>query len=135
MYDTSHKPQTFLFNFNITNMKLFILLASACLTLYTVLSSVQSYKTIINFGDSISDTGNYLLTSAFKNPVIGKLPYGETFFHYPTGRSSDGRITVDFISKYLLSFTSMYEHKKENDAIYFTYIYINKSLTILLLML
>lgn len=85
MYDTSHKPQTFPFNFNITNMKLFILLASAYLTSYTALSSVQSYKTIINFGDSISDTGNYLLTGAFKNPVIGKLPYGETFFTIQQG--------------------------------------------------
>ncbi|PRQ29100.1 putative sinapine esterase [Rosa chinensis] len=81
-------------------MKLFFIsLASSCLSLYIVLPSVQSYKMIINFGDSISDTGNYLLTGAFKNPVIGNLPYGMTFFHLPTGRSSDGRVPVDFLTE------------------------------------
>ncbi|PON62549.1 Lipase [Trema orientale] len=50
------------------------------------------------FGDSIFDPGNnnYINT-------IGKAnywPYGETFFHPPTGRFSDGRIIPDFIAEY-----------------------------------
>ncbi|KAI6703649.1 hypothetical protein NL676_012785 [Syzygium grande] len=55
------------------------------------------YESIINFGNSISDTGNYLLMGAPAYPAVGKLPYGETFFKHPTGRFSDGRLIVDFI--------------------------------------
>ncbi|KAK9940535.1 hypothetical protein M0R45_017191 [Rubus argutus] len=78
-------------------MKLFILLASLFLTLSTVSSSLQQYQAIFNFGDSLSDTGNYLLSSARPFPINGKLPYGETFFHNATGRCSDGRLMVDFL--------------------------------------
>ncbi|PRQ29106.1 putative sinapine esterase [Rosa chinensis] len=81
-------------------MKLFILLASLCLTLHIVSSSLQQYQAIFNFGDSLSDTGNLLLSDPRAPPdVIGKLPYGETFFHHATGRFSDGRLIVDFIAE------------------------------------
>ncbi|VVA36084.1 PREDICTED: GDSL [Prunus dulcis] len=82
-------------------MKLFILVASLCLTLSTVSSSLQPYEAIFNFGDSLSDTGNFLLSGALAFPVIGKLPYGETFFRRATGRCSDGRLVVDFIAEAL----------------------------------
>ncbi|GLT46176.1 hypothetical protein SLA2020_199500 [Shorea laevis] len=50
------------------------------------------------FGDSIFDPGNnnYFNTTAQANYP----PYGETFFKYPTGRFSDGRIIPDFIAEY-----------------------------------
>ncbi|KAK9940536.1 hypothetical protein M0R45_017192 [Rubus argutus] len=80
-------------------MKLFILLASLSLTLCSVSSSLQQYQAIFNFGDSLSDTGNYLLSSARPFPINGKLPYGETFFHNATGRCSDGRLIVDFFAE------------------------------------
>lgn len=57
------------------------------------------YDSIFNFGDSLSDTGNFLLSGAMAFPVIAKLPYGETFFRHATGRCSDGRLVVDFISE------------------------------------
>ncbi|KAF7846958.1 hypothetical protein BT93_L3539 [Corymbia citriodora subsp. variegata] len=52
------------------------------------------------FGDSINDAGtnNYINTTA--NFRANFPPYGETFFRYPTGRFSDGRLMVDFIAEY-----------------------------------
>lgn len=97
VFCTTHIPLPLLYK-----MKLFILVASLCLTLSTVSSSLQPYEAIFNFGDSLSDTGNFLLSGALAFPVIGKLPYGETFFRRATGRCSDGRLVVDFIGKPLL---------------------------------
>ncbi|XP_050147563.1 GDSL esterase/lipase At5g45910-like [Malus sylvestris] len=68
------------------------------MALCTVLSS-QPYKAIFNFGDSLSDTGNYLVSGAPPTPSIGNLPYGETFFKHATGRCSDGRLIVDFTAE------------------------------------
>ncbi|KAL3820353.1 hypothetical protein ACJIZ3_006258 [Penstemon smallii] len=69
--------------------------------LRTVLSSSPSpkYDSIFSFGDSLADTGNFLLTGALAFPVIGQLPYGETFFHHATGRCCDGRLVLDFIAE------------------------------------
>lgn len=61
-----------------------------------VCSPTCSFPAIFNFGDSNSDTGG--LSAAF-----GQAPYpnGETFFHTPSGRFSDGRLIVDFIAEEL----------------------------------
>ncbi|XP_030523860.1 GDSL esterase/lipase 1-like [Rhodamnia argentea] len=50
------------------------------------------------FGDSLNDAGtnNYIDTIFRANFT----PYGETFFHRPTGRFTDGRLIVDFIAEY-----------------------------------
>ncbi|KAL3723511.1 hypothetical protein ACJRO7_035656 [Eucalyptus globulus] len=52
------------------------------------------------FGDSLADAGtnNYINTTSYFKANF--YPYGETFFHYPTGRPSNGRLTVDFIAEY-----------------------------------
>ncbi|XP_010518794.1 PREDICTED: GDSL esterase/lipase At5g45910 [Tarenaya hassleriana] len=60
---------------------------------------VLNYESIFNFGDSLSDTGNFLISGDKPFPVVGKLPYGETFFNRPTGRYSDGRLIIDFIAE------------------------------------
>lgn len=53
-----------------------------------------SFPAFYNFGDSNSDTGG--ISAAFE-PI--PAPYGEAFFHKPSGRDSDGRLIVDFIGK------------------------------------
>ena len=50
------------------------------------------FPAIYNFGDSNSDTGG--MSAAFYQMV---WPFGESFFHEAAGRSSDGRLMVDFI--------------------------------------
>jgi len=57
----------------------------------------RPFDAIFNFGDSLSDTGNFLATGASLFPAIGQPPYGETFFRHATGRCSDGRLAIDFI--------------------------------------
>eukprot|EP00249_Psilotum_nudum_P034356 c53312_g1_i1 orf=170-1318(+) len=52
-----------------------------------------SFPAIFNFGDSNSDTGG--LFAAFPPQLP---PYGETFFHEPAGRASDGRLVIDFLA-------------------------------------
>jgi phospholipase/lecithinase/hemolysin len=47
------------------------------------------YTRVFSFGDSLTDTGN--------NGAYPPWPYGETYFHKATGRSSNGRLIVDFI--------------------------------------
>ncbi|XP_078153407.1 sinapine esterase-like [Carex rostrata] len=55
------------------------------------------YPRMFIFGDSLTDTGNFL--SIFGD--VPMLPYGQTFFHKATGRWSDGRVFADFIAKEL----------------------------------
>ncbi|KAJ7964782.1 GDSL esterase/lipase [Quillaja saponaria] len=56
------------------------------------------YTSIFSFGDSLADTGN--LYFAFQEVQCFFPPYGETYFHHPTGRCSNGRLIVDFIAEY-----------------------------------
>ncbi|KAL0300684.1 UNVERIFIED_CONTAM: GDSL esterase/lipase [Sesamum radiatum] len=77
----------------------FILLIISFLTPASSSPPHLKYDSIFSFGDSLADTGNLLLSGARTFPFIAKLPYGQTFFHYPTGRCSDGRLIVDFIAE------------------------------------
>ncbi|GMI75052.1 hypothetical protein like AT3G26430 [Hibiscus trionum] len=53
-----------------------------------------SFPAIFNFGDSNSDTGG--LSAAFGQ---APAPNGETYFHTPAGRYSDGRLIIDFVAE------------------------------------
>ncbi|XP_057549671.1 GDSL esterase/lipase At1g28610-like isoform X3 [Amaranthus tricolor] len=53
-------------------------------------------EAIYQFGDSLSDTGNLVRETTRVKPAFARLPYGQTFFHRPTGRCSDGLLMVDY---------------------------------------
>ncbi|XP_021651985.2 esterase-like isoform X2 [Hevea brasiliensis] len=76
-----------------TNNKLITTLSFLlCMLSLTYASKNCDFPAIFNFGDSNSDTGG--LAAAFSPP---NSPFGETFFHMPAGRYSDGRLIIDFI--------------------------------------
>ncbi|XP_006356553.1 GDSL esterase/lipase 5-like [Solanum tuberosum] len=52
------------------------------------------------FGDSIFDPGNNNYINTTASFQANYLPYGESFFKYPTGRTSNGRLIPDFIAEY-----------------------------------
>jgi hypothetical protein len=61
-------------------------------------SHSYSHVALFIFGDSLYDVGN---NNYLKNALarVNIKPYGETFFKYPTGRASDGRLIPDFVGK------------------------------------
>ncbi|XP_047973950.1 GDSL esterase/lipase At1g28570-like [Salvia hispanica] len=72
------------------------------LSIQTKQASCTCFESIIGFGDSIADTGNLQHLHQSDPPLFFQVPpYGDTFFHRPTGRCSDGRLIIDFIAEYL----------------------------------
>lgn len=57
----------------------------------------KKHGALFIFGDSLFDNGN----NNYINTTIGNQanypPYGQTFFRYPSGRFSDGRMIPDFV--------------------------------------
>ncbi|POO00124.1 Lipase [Trema orientale] len=91
-----------IFGLPCSNMESLTSLLYSCILLWFVTmihpifaSEHCDFPAIFNFGDSNSDTGG--LASAF--PAFLTPPYGETYFHEPAGRFSDGRLIIDFIAK------------------------------------
>ncbi|KAG4954316.1 hypothetical protein JHK87_039910 [Glycine soja] len=65
------------------------------------------FPVIFKFGDSNSDTGG-LVASLL--PLTAS--YGDTYFHRPEGRFSDGRLTIDFMGQELLVGVKPFEPRK-----------------------
>ncbi|GLJ34052.1 hypothetical protein SUGI_0684750 [Cryptomeria japonica] len=66
------------------------------------------------FGDSLGDAGNnnYIPNSKAR---ANFTPYGVSFFHYPTGRFTNGRTAFDFLATYLrLPYPPPYLQPKAN---------------------
>lgn len=62
------------------------------------------FPAIYNFGDSNSDTGGIFAAFYPAGP-----PSGETFFHQPAGRGSDGRLIIDFIGNIHIKLSSVWK--------------------------
>ncbi|CAN1132151.1 GDSL esterase/lipase LIP-4 [Linum perenne] len=71
----------------------FLLSFLLCSSFHYAGAAAAGYPAVFNFGDSNSDTGGSVASLAF--PVVS--PYGQTYFHKPSGRFSDGRVIVDFL--------------------------------------
>ncbi|XP_071708883.1 GDSL esterase/lipase At1g28600-like [Rutidosis leptorrhynchoides] len=84
-------------------------MASCCLLAILIVSlnyrlyANGCYTSIISFGDSLADTGSLKQLASISNKSYPSLhlPYGETFFHQPTGRCSNGRLIIDFLAESL----------------------------------
>ncbi|CAH1434034.1 unnamed protein product [Lactuca virosa] len=77
------------------------------------------YTTIFSFGDSLADTGNIKQIASISVDAL-RWPYGETFFHQPTGRASNGRLLIDFLGKSCnlgLPLIPPFLHDKEDDKV------------------
>ncbi|KAF8714303.1 hypothetical protein HU200_027763 [Digitaria exilis] len=74
---------------------------AALLLLAAAVAEAKEYAAIFNFGDSLVDAGNLVVDGIPDYLATGRLPYGMTYFGYPTGRCSDGRLVVDFIAQEL----------------------------------
>ncbi|CAL1372840.1 unnamed protein product [Linum trigynum] len=59
------------------------------------------YTSLFIFGDSAAAAGVDFAPGNFVSNCLFP-PYGETYFHHPTGRCSDGRVIADFIAQHLL---------------------------------
>ncbi|XVF01592.1 hypothetical protein REPUB_Repub04eG0101700 [Reevesia pubescens] len=70
------------------------------LSLISCHSLPKKHVALIIFGDSIFDAGNNNYINTTFTYQANFWPYGETFFRYPTGRFSDGRLIPDFIAEY-----------------------------------
>ncbi|CAN1835562.1 GDSL esterase/lipase At1g28600 [Linum perenne] len=85
-----------------TPLLYFFFLLLPFLALGSPSSSSQCYTSLFSFGDSATATGVQTadLAPGKLAPHCAFLPYGTTFFHKPTGRCSDGRLIVDFLSNH-----------------------------------
>ncbi|XP_038719582.1 esterase-like [Tripterygium wilfordii] len=81
-----------------TNISFYVLFLGLVTCIWNPILCLEEcdFPAIFNFGDSNSDTGALSATTLLPPPT---LPFGETFFHMSTGRLSDGRVLIDFISK------------------------------------
>ncbi|XP_072984612.1 GDSL esterase/lipase At5g45910-like [Typha latifolia] len=61
--------------------------------------AAEKYAAIFNFGDSLADVGNLCVDGIPSYLATARWPYGMTYFEYPTGRCSDGRVVIDFIAQ------------------------------------
>ncbi|KAF5195316.1 GDSL esterase/lipase [Thalictrum thalictroides] len=77
-----------------------LFLSFVFLVISFVTAASHNVPAIFSFGDSLFDAGNNHFN---RNCTVQAdfPPYGQNFFHHPTGRFTNGRTVVDFISQLL----------------------------------
>jgi hypothetical protein len=73
------------------------ILAVALQLLLAAAADAGKYNAVFNFGDSLVDAGNLVTEGVPDYLATARPPYGQSYFGYPTGRCSDGRLVIDFI--------------------------------------
>ena len=63
----------------------------------------KNHVALFIFADSVVDAGNNNYINTTTDFQANYSPYGENFFRYPTGRSSNGRLITDFIGKIIVN--------------------------------
>lgn len=72
-----------------------LLLLSLCFSCLSFGFAITDYyNAIFSFGDSFSDTGNFVI---MESPVLPNIPV----FPPPYARCSNGRLVIDFMGKFL----------------------------------
>ncbi|KAK7839427.1 gdsl esterase/lipase 5 [Quercus suber] len=69
---------------------------------HTEICLPKNHVALFIFGDSEVDAGNSNYINTTTDFQANYSPYGENFFRYPTGRSSNGRLITDFIGKIIV---------------------------------
>ncbi|XP_055829178.1 GDSL lipase-like isoform X2 [Solanum dulcamara] len=87
---------------NSSLFRFFIFILVACFThpILCISSHGRTQAALFVFGDSLFDPGNNNYINTTTEYQANWCPYGESFFNYPTGRFSDGRLIPDFIAEY-----------------------------------
>ncbi|XP_065634029.1 GDSL esterase/lipase 5 [Quercus suber] len=71
----------------------------------------KEHAALFVFGDSLVDVGTNNYINTLTDYQANFPPYGETFFKYPTGRASNGRLIPDFLAEYAnLELIPPYQH-------------------------
>ncbi|KAA3489993.1 GDSL esterase/lipase 1-like [Gossypium australe] len=78
----------------------FLLCFTTCINLISSHYLPENHVALFIFGDSLFDPGNNNYINTTADFRANFYPYGETFFKYPTGRFSDGRLIPDFIAQF-----------------------------------
>ncbi|KAE9454272.1 hypothetical protein C3L33_13821, partial [Rhododendron williamsianum] len=73
-----------------------LIIITQLLVICVAQENICPFEYAYQLGDSISDTGNLIRIGPVGAFAAARLPYGETFFHRPTGRWSDGLLIIDF---------------------------------------
>ena len=88
----------------ISSFCIFFLVAHFATPIVCIRNPINQTPALFVFSDSIFDPGNNNYINTTTNFQENYLPYGESFFKYPTGRNSDGRLIPDFIGIFICVF-------------------------------